>query len=513
MIRKNLITKYLLLSLLIFAFIGVVGGYNKVSGQTANSCLNNVCRLSPNSNLIINAHGEAWLVENTDPSKEIFIPIQSATEWAQFRLHYPAHIVLAVPYDDCTLPWGGTLAHGDSVMAYKVKTAYGCCSESISRTCNDGTLEGDSSYNQASCTGDTFSYNYNGSSWQFSCVEKDGLVWMDRNLGATAVCTSGRAADGHQIRTSGTTATLSSSDTPGHSNFITSTSGNYDWRDPQNTNLWQGETGVNNPCPSGWRVPTEAELNAERLSWSPNNSAGAYTSTLKWSVAGARGNLGSLASVGGGLVWGSAVSSANSRGLYFYSSGAGIGSYFRVRGGSVRCLRDFSHFGLTYSSTTGGSVSGETEQIVAVGASGSTVTAVPDEGYIFVQWSDGLTTETRTDTNVTEDISVVAEFEEIPFVCGDSVSFTYNGESVTYNTISRGGKCWLDRNLGATAVCTSSTHAACYGDLFQWGRAADGHQIRTSGTTSTRSSSDNPGHSNFITHTSSPYDWRRNRSK
>jgi hypothetical protein len=43
------------------------------------------------------------------------------------------------------------------------------------------------------------------------------------------------------------------------------------------------------------------------------------------------------------------------------------------------------------------------------------------------------------------------------------------------------GRVWLDRNLGARQVCTSSTDAACYGDLYQWGRAKDGHESRTSG--------------------------------
>jgi hypothetical protein len=37
------------------------------------------------------------------------------------------------------------------------------------------------------------------------------------------------------------------------------------------------------------------------------------------------------------------------------------------------------------------------------------------------------------------------------------------------------GKIWMDRNLGASQVATSSTHANSYGDLYQWGRRADGH--------------------------------------
>jgi hypothetical protein len=60
------------------------------------------------------------------------------------------------------------------------------------------------------------------------------------------------------------------------------------------------------------------------------------------------------------------------------------------------------------------------------------------------------------------------------------------------------GRTWMDRNLGASQVATSSTDANSYGDLYQWGRRADGHQCRTSPTTSTLSSTDQPGHGKFI---------------
>ena len=51
--------------------------------------------------------------------------------------------------------------------------------------------------------------------------------------------------------------------------------------------------------------------------------------------------------------------------------------------------------------------------------------------------------------------------------------------------ISSTGRLWMDRNLGATQVATSTTDAASYGDLYQWGRDSDGHQSRTSSTTTT----------------------------
>ena len=37
-----------------------------------------------------------------------------------------------------------------------------------------------------------------------------------------------------------------------------------DWRTPQNNNLWQGVSGTNNPCPAGFRLPTETELETEK---------------------------------------------------------------------------------------------------------------------------------------------------------------------------------------------------------------------------------------------------------
>lgn len=65
------------------------------------------------------------------------------------------------------------------------------------------------------------------------------------------------------------------------------------------------------------------------------------------------------------------------------------------------------------------------------------------------------------------------------------------------------GRTWMDRNLGASRAATSSTDAQAFGDLYQWGRAADGHQVRTSATTTTRSNTSQPDHGDFIIETSS----------
>lgn len=110
-----------------------------------------------------------------------------------------------------------------------------------------------------------------------------GRVWLDRNLGASRVATSitdtkaygdlyqwGRLTDGHEKRTSPTTWTRSSSDVPGHGAFILVDAIGFNWRNPPNSNLWQGVDGINNPCPPGFRVPTSTELQAERPSWREN---------------------------------------------------------------------------------------------------------------------------------------------------------------------------------------------------------------------------------------------------
>ncbi len=70
------------------------------------------------------------------------------------------------------------------------------------------------------------------------------------------------------------------------------------------------------------------------------------------------------------------------------------------------------------------------------------------------------------------------------------------------------GRIWMDRNMGATQLATSSTDTNSYGDLYQWGRRSDGHQCRNSATTSNLSSLDQPTHGDFISPPNSPADWR-----
>jgi len=185
-----------------------------------------------------------------------------------------------------------------------------------------------------------------------------GKIWMDRNLGAAQLATSstdaqaygdlyqwGRGADGHQCRNSATTSSLSVSDQPASSSFITNGSAPFDWRSPQNNNLWQGLNGTNNPCPTGFRLPTQAELDAERQSWSSNNASGAFSSPLKWTQAGLRSfsnaGIGFLNSFG--CYWSSTTSGSDPRRLHFLrieSGASAMGDDWRANGFSVRCIKN-----------------------------------------------------------------------------------------------------------------------------------------------------------------------------
>jgi hypothetical protein len=204
----------------------------------------------------------------------------------------------------------------------------------------------------------------------------DGKTWLNNNLGANYANTTngafnpaaqassstdqnaygslfqwGRGADGHELinwisNSAGTavnaaTSGTSSSTTPGNS-FLSGSLNWYTGSSPDPNSLWQGVSGTNNPCPIGYRVPTETELNNQRVSWSSNNPAGAIASPLKLPMAGYRlHSNGSLVTVGTfGGYWSSAVSSANARSLNLGSGDANLFIGYRAFGFSVRCLKD-----------------------------------------------------------------------------------------------------------------------------------------------------------------------------
>lgn len=75
-------------------------------------------------------------------------------------------------------------------------------------------------------------------------------------------------------------------------------------------------------------------------------------------------------------------------------------------------------------SLTCGDESGKSLTVKVTSAAQSvTVTAVPEDGYVFVKWSDGVTKRTRTDTNFDQNVDVTAVF------AAASIQISSNGKA------------------------------------------------------------------------------------
>ena len=101
----------------------------------------------------------------------------------------------------------------------------------------------------------------------------------------------------------------------------------------------------------------------------------------------------------------------------------------------------------TGGTLSSGSDSGKTSLSYEVtsAAQSISVTAVPQDGYVFVKWSDGVTQKTRTDTNFKQNVDVTAVFAAASVhisstgkaVLGDSYTFTakLSGKHLTADSI------------------------------------------------------------------------------
>jgi len=99
-------------------------------------------------------------------------------------------------------------------------------------------------------------------------------------------------------------------------------------------------------------------------------------------------------------------------------------------GGTEQASMTPNTYTLTYRAGPNGRIDGETSQKVKHGEDGTEVIAEPNEGYHFTGWSDGIEDANRTDTNITADIDVTANFEPDECICKLTISSS-DGGSVT----------------------------------------------------------------------------------
>jgi hypothetical protein len=220
---------------------------------------------------------------------------------------------------------------------------------------------------------------FKGLTYNFVVSPDTGRVWLDRNLGATAVCADadgdgvagagdeacygdlyqwGRAADGHESRTSVLSTTQLTGISTASINFIINTGGSlYDWVDEADVAngitgvdesgalraaAW-GDGGANDICPIGFSVPTDAQLQADTIGASAVpliDSVTAFSSFLKIPVAGNRNPINGAAQFAGraGWLWsGSLESGRRGRNVSFYTTGNHDGNP-RGYAFSVRCV-------------------------------------------------------------------------------------------------------------------------------------------------------------------------------
>jgi uncharacterized repeat protein (TIGR02543 family) len=111
-----------------------------------------------------------------------------------------------------------------------------------------------------------------------------------------------------------------------------------------------------------------------------------------------------------------------------------------------------NQYTLTYIAGTGGTLTGSTPQTVNHGANGTAVTAVANTGYHFTGWSDGVATATRTETNITANKSVTANFAINTY----TVTFDLAGKG----TRSGGGVLSQTINHGSGATAPTVTPSA-----------------------------------------------------
>jgi uncharacterized protein (TIGR02145 family) len=212
-------------------------------------------------------------------------------------------------------------------------------------------------------------------------ITQTGRKWMAYNLGSNLAKSSndvnaynalyqwGRTTDGHQINNSTVNNITLLTSLPATYNagsvgtsfirpyntnknlyfnatFDLNNSSYADWLNPGNSRLWQGVNGLNNPCPSGYRIPSASEFTAEANFWAPKNQTGAFNSKLKLSVGGSRSYVNTAISNSTiGYYWTSTTGTnvhEVQKAFVLNTSNGALSLDFKSMAFAVRCIKEYS---------------------------------------------------------------------------------------------------------------------------------------------------------------------------
>lgn len=391
--------------------------------------------------------------------------------------------------------------------------------------------------------GDTgcITFVYQGQPVTYTTVRgTDGYVWLQQNLGSSAVAISetdskgygdyfqwGRSDDGHQLANSPiqTTAVVPNDPTGlanAKSNFISSTPSW--WNSGTNSDSWTAETSdlvtANegcDPCKAlgvGWALPTETDWKNVVSATKMKDVQTAFDTFLKLTVGGSRGGNGAFNFVGQrGYYWSSTPSTSLNLAKYLYYSNAVMNASsgaLRSQGAAVRCIlkinEAITHIEVGVKNNQPAKINvyqgtlalestvfklNQSQDVLWSISSGSSLASVDAQGLVTAIAAGSVTVRATSVENPTVFAEITITItNQIPPCnkmpgenAGDTgcVTFTYNGETVQYTTVrAADGEVWLQQNLGSKAVGKTEKDVEAYGDLFQWGRWDDGHQLRSS---------------------------------